>query len=75
MRSQHHFYLALWRQQSIEDSCVIPLHNVVGHSVEVECLYPTSTEGTWNWDKQQQELHVHLPQRYSARLFRILGFS
>ncbi len=75
LRMDDSLYLALWRQDSIESERVIPLQALQDRALQVESLYPAQEEGAWHLNVQHQQLHVSLPQRYSARLFRVQTFS
>lgn len=59
--------LAVWRLDSAQAELEIPLTAYTGwHLAET---YPTQASTECHWDSHTGHLRVHLPQRYSARLY------
>jgi len=60
-------YLAVWRLDSEQAEAVLPL-NYLDHPA-VDCLYPPTPNCEWRWESSA--LHVTLPQKFSARIFKL----
>ncbi|MDD3242722.1 MAG: alpha-galactosidase [Eubacteriales bacterium] len=64
-------YVAVWRRDSHDSTCVLPIAHLKGKDAEVECIYPTFHQEPTYWNAAQGHLTVKLSVCRSARLFRI----
>ncbi|MCE5200137.1 MAG: alpha-galactosidase [Armatimonadota bacterium] len=64
-------HLAVWRTNSAEETCVLPMERFKGKSVKVTLGYPCSAECSWQWNTEAGILSVQLPKQYSARVFKL----
>ena len=65
-------YLAVWKKNAKEDSCVLPIKHLKGKDVEVKCAYPENDENTkFSWDKDKGELTVEIKPEIAARVFEV----
>jgi len=65
-------YLAVWRLESSEPACTLPIAHLKGQYVTVTCLYPSEHKAQWQWNPASGQLSVSLPQRNCARLFVLI---
>jgi len=63
--------LAIWRLDDSSDTNEFPLPHLAGYAVEVERLYPAQAAGEHCWQPVSGSLSVRLPERVTARLFRL----
>ncbi|MGZ7442554.1 glycoside hydrolase family 36 protein [Paenibacillus sp. TH7-28] len=64
-------YLAVWRIAGDSPDRTLPLPALRGEQLDIRCAYPQGFDCSWNWDAEQGELQVTLPNVKSARLFEI----
>ncbi|MHB9035539.1 MAG: glycoside hydrolase family 36 protein [Armatimonadota bacterium] len=64
-------HLAVWRADSDEDMCMLPIEKLQGNSVDVSLGYPRTAECSWQWNDDAGILTVQLPKQYSARVFKL----
>ncbi|MCM3703496.1 alpha-galactosidase [Paenibacillus macerans] len=64
-------YLAVWRIAGASPDRTLPLPALRGEQLDIRCAYPHGFDCSWNWDAEQGELQVTLPNVKSARLFEI----
>ena len=64
-------YVAVWRKETDQTDCSLPLNHLRGKAVKVECIYPTKHDCSFQWDSANGVLKVSLPNRNSARLFKL----
>lgn len=64
-------YLALWRLEGGEASCVLPMDFLRGREVSVRCAYPSSGDCKFRWNAESSSLTVIMDRQNSARLFEI----
>ena len=62
-------YLAVWRRGGSRTQ-KIQIPNI-DKKVNVECLYPSEFPGNAVWDQDSNTLTVDLPNKHSARLYRL----
>ncbi|MDO4491042.1 MAG: alpha-galactosidase [Lachnospiraceae bacterium] len=62
-------YLAVWRRDSEEAVCRIPVKGMKGKAAEVVCIYPKDERCNYHWEQETGELVVELPRKMTARLF------
>jgi alpha-galactosidase len=65
-------YVAVWRRGGAS-SCKLPIAELKGMPVTVECLYPLNFPNKLDWEADQGRLSVELPEIPSARLLRLNG--
>lgn len=70
LRSNKKLYVAVWRRNSTDDTCILPINYTLGKNVTVSCIYPSYEECDYNWNEGNQTFTVRLPKEYSARLFQ-----
>lgn len=72
MRTAQKTYVAVWRRQSCNDSCIISIKHLRGtKDVQVNVGYPSYEECKYQWNPDSGLLSVQLPKQNSARLFEI----
>ena len=64
-------YIAVWRSDSGNDTCLLPISHLRGKDASVKCLYPQNAACRCAWHKESGELAVELPVNISARLFEV----
>ena len=64
-------YVAVWRRETDQTDCSLPILHLRGKSVKVECIYPKQHNCSWKWDSDNGRLMVSLPKCNSARLFKL----
>ena len=64
-------YIAVWRSDSGNDTCLLPISHLRGKDASVKCLYPQNAAYRCAWHKESGELAVELPVNISARLFEV----
>lgn len=64
--------LAVWRLESEEPVCVIPLPDSWKNTeAQVTLLYPSEGPADWSWNREDGSLSVKLLTRDTARLFEV----
>lgn len=72
LRTEKKSYLAVWRRNSAEDSCLLPIKHLKGINAKVKCSYPPQSEGTeCEFSAGSGVLSVKLPSPVSARIFEL----
>jgi alpha-galactosidase len=71
LRTPNKTYLAVWRIDSPEAVCAVPVRCLTGEDLTVKCVYPQNFPVTMQWQKESGVLSVGLPQRNCARLFEL----
>ncbi|MDO8685408.1 MAG: alpha-galactosidase, partial [Clostridiales bacterium] len=66
-------YLAVWRLDSDNEMCRLPLSSIKGCRISVKCTYPSYAGCEYEWNEAAGVLEVALPQKYCARFFEITG--
>lgn len=69
LRTDHRGYLSVWRLDSAETSCVLPMTCLGEDVISIQCVYPSYNCCLFEWHEQQASLVVHLPDRFRARVF------
>lgn len=64
-------YIAVWRKNSTESTCRLPIPHLKGKKTTVSCIYPKREHCRYTWNPLSGELSVELPAQVSARLFEI----
>ncbi|MBQ6675049.1 MAG: alpha-galactosidase [Ruminococcus sp.] len=67
-------YIAVWRREGGRDEVRLPVGFMGAldiKSVRAECIYPSFCEEGAGFDNQTHELIAHLPQKYTARLYKL----
>lgn len=64
-------YLAVWRRNSENDTCLIPIEHFKGEDILVKCAYPKEENCGYSWNLYGGNLSVKLYEQFSARLFEI----
>jgi alpha-galactosidase len=65
--------LSVWRFDSTDDTCELPLSERCKEQVQVECVYPLSRSVPAEWISSNGMLRVNFPHMNTARVFRISG--
>jgi alpha-galactosidase len=73
LKTENKVYLALWRRNSENDTCLIPIEHFKGKDVSVKCAYPEEEKCEYSWNSYAGNLSVRLYEQFSARLFEIEG--
>lgn len=63
--------LSVWRFDSDEESCDIPLSGAVPSAGQVECVYPVHHQVSVRWDASREVLRVNFKLQNMARIFRV----
>ena len=63
--------LAVWRLDDHSEVNELPIPHLAGYEVAVERLYPKAATGDHRWHASAGSLTVRLPERTTARLFRL----
>lgn len=64
-------YIAVWRKNSAESTCRLPIPHLKGKQATVSCMYPKRENCRYAWNPLSGTLSVELPTPVSARLFEI----
>lgn len=64
-------YIAIWRRNSEQDICSVPIEHLKGHTIRVKCAYPKNEDCEYSWNECAGTLSVRFSNQYSARLFEI----
>ena len=65
-------YLAVWRLESSEKYCAIPLESVCGgENITVRCIYPKKQNFAFQYHNSNRTLEVKYERQYCARLFEV----
>lgn len=71
LKTENKVYLAVWRRNSENDTCLIPIEHFKGRDVSVKCAYPREENCEYSWNSYGGTLSVRLDKQFSARLFEI----
>ena len=71
LKTDHKSYVAVWRRNSREDTCVLPINHLIGEDVRVKCAYPAVHNSECKWNKAEGTLSVKLEAPVCARIFEI----
>lgn len=71
LKTEEKIYIAVWRRNSENENCIIPIEYTNGKNVSVKCAYPIYEECEYVWNDVNKALTVKLPKQFSARLFEI----
>ena len=71
LKTGHKTYIAVWRRNSQQNTCLIPIPHLKGSDRKVRCAYPSYQECFFSWNPKSGLLSVDLPHQYSARVFEI----
>ena len=75
LRWNNEILLSVWRFESDNEHCSIPLADFSGKDVEVKCIYPVERAVSVMWNMSNGQLDVKLPVRNMARMFRVTGLD
>jgi len=64
-------YLAVWRRNSENNTCLIPIQNFKGKIASVKCTYPKEENCEYSWNSYAGNLSVKFYKQFSARMFEI----
>lgn len=64
-------YLAVWRRNSEESFCRIPIRELAGQQAELKCIYPKDERCSYEWNPEKGEITAELPRKMTARVFRL----
>lgn len=71
LRCEKCAYLAVWKRESSDDTCVLPVEFLKGRQAEVQCIYPSFNEYPFSYNQNNGTLSVRFDRPYTARLFKI----
>lgn len=71
LKAEKKLYIAVWRRNSQEDTCILPVAYTEDKKVWVKCAYPSYQECEYAWNDVNKTLTVKLPKQFTARLFEI----
>ncbi|KAE8382011.1 glycoside hydrolase superfamily [Aspergillus bertholletiae] len=64
------YYLTVWRRGG-QDTVKLPISSLCGHRMKAELLYPSAFPCEISWELAQGILHIRIPTKPSARLFKL----
>jgi len=71
LRWKNEILLSVWRFDSPDETCAIPLNNSIEPNMEVECIYPTDKPVRAGWNSETGMMGITFPSRNMARMFSI----
>ena len=71
LKTENKAYLAVWRRNSSNENCILPVEFLKDKDAEISCIYPSFNEDKFAFNKQSGTVSVSLKNQYSARLFKI----
>lgn len=71
LKTKDKVYLAVWRRNSENDTCLIPMEHFKGKDISVKCAYPKEENCEYSWNSYGGNLSVRIYEQFSARLFEI----
>lgn len=71
LKTETDTHLAVWRRESHDPVCTIPVPHLKGKEVQVACGYPSKAPCEYAWNREAGTLTVRLPNPVSARLFHL----
>lgn len=71
LRCEKCAYLAVWKRESSDDTCVLPVEFLKGRQAKVQCIYPSFNEYPFSYNQNNGTLSVRFDRPYTARLFKI----
>ena len=72
LRWKDEIILSVWRFESEETECDLPLSDFSGQPLSAECIYPLPRPVPALWDASAGVLRVTLPAQNTARIFRVV---
>ena len=72
LRTEHTAYIAVWRRESADSACVLPVSFLNGRNAEISCIYPSCNEEKFFYSKEKSAVTVQLRKPYTARLFKLV---
>lgn len=64
-------YLAVWRRESRDNTCTLPINFLKGIDADISCIYPSFNEDKFSFNKAGGTVTVKLEKTYTARLFKL----
>ncbi len=71
LKTDNTAYLAVWRRESADDTCVLPIKFLKHKNATIECIYPSFNDDKFALNKDNLSVTVQLKKPYTARLFKI----
>lgn len=71
LKVDNKIYVAVWRRNSEDNTCLIPIQDIKGKKVSVKCAYPKEENCEYNWNQYAGTLSVKFSKQFSARIFEI----
>lgn len=71
LKCENTAYLAVWRRESSDNTCQLPVNFLKGKDVKVECIYPSFSEDKFAFNKNTSAITARLEKQYTARLLRL----
>ena len=71
LKTDHKAYVAVWRRNAKDDTCVLPINHLIGEDVKVKCAYPAVNDTKFVWNKEEGNLTVKLESPICARIFEL----
>lgn len=71
LKCENTAYLAVWRRESSDNTCQLPVNFLKGKDVKVECIYPSFSEDKFAFNKNISAVTARLEKQYTARLLRL----
>ena len=71
LKTDNKVYLAVWRRNSSDEDCILPVEFLKGKDAEISCIYPSFNDDKFAFNKYSGTVSVSLKNQYSARLFML----
>lgn len=71
LKCENTAYLAVWRRESSDNTCQLPVNFLKGKDVKAECIYPSFSEDKFAFNKNTSAITARLEKQYTARLLRL----
>ena len=71
LRTDNKVYLAVWRKNSSDENCILPIEFLKGKDVKISCIYPSFNNDKFAFNKHSGTVSVSFKNQYSARLFML----
>ncbi|MEG1426073.1 MAG: alpha-galactosidase, partial [Oscillospiraceae bacterium] len=71
LKTDRKAYVAVWRRNASEDTCVLPIPFLTGKDIAVHCAYPAVQDTAYAWNSTAGTLSVKLEASVCARIFEL----
>lgn len=71
LKTDNKTYVAVWRRNAKDETCILPINHLKGKNVNVKCAYPAEHNSKCRWNKDEGTLSVELEAPVCARIFEL----